>query len=323
GGPVRRRTRSGQGDVLLVELLDVDVLEGHHAHGAHEAVRAVDVPHPDVREPQFVEDLASPGADLQVHLVGEVETALGLDHVGEQADHVARFAEQLEFEIGLVVLEFPGAPRRSFPSCADHWSSHSTPAGTRAAVAAGVPRAERGGGATAGAGGAWAAREPSRQLRRWCAWTPRSSIAARCAAEPYPLLAAQQEWGASASSSTMWASRATFARMLAAATLAQSRSAATCRCTSGAGRSAADSAGERTWTSPSSTIASATTWGPSASRARRAARVSAGMIPISSISAGPDQPTAPACTVSRMGVTSASRLRAVSALESLMPSGSG
>src|SRR5699024_1283686 len=45
GGSVRRRRRSGQGDVLLVELLDVDVLEGHHAHGAHEAVRSVDVPH--------------------------------------------------------------------------------------------------------------------------------------------------------------------------------------------------------------------------------------------------------------------------------------
>src|SRR5699024_1884035 len=192
GGSVRRRRRSGQGDVLLVELLDVDVLEGHHAHGAHEAVRSVDVPHPDVREPQLVEDLAAAGADLQVHLVGEVEVALVLAHVGEQADHAAVFAEPLEFEIGLVVLEFLGAHRRSFLSCRDHWSSHSTPAGTGSAVAAGVTREERGGGATTGDDGASAAREPSHQLRRWCTWTPRSSIAARCAAEPYPLLAAQQ-----------------------------------------------------------------------------------------------------------------------------------
>src|SRR5699024_8966459 len=50
GGPLWRRGRgalsaatgrSRQGDVLLVELLDVHVLEGHHAHRAHETVGAV------------------------------------------------------------------------------------------------------------------------------------------------------------------------------------------------------------------------------------------------------------------------------------------
>ena len=162
--------------------------------------------------------------------------------------------------------------------------------------------------------------EPRRQLRRWCSWAPSLSIASRCAAEPYPLLEAQQYSGAAASSSTIRASRATLARMLAAATLAQSRSAETRSSTIGAGRSAVARAPERTSTSPSSRIASISS--ARLSSARRAARVSAGMMPTSSISAGLAQPTDAPAALARIGSTRASRRRAVSFLESLTPSGS-
>src|SRR5690625_7348491 len=83
---------------------------------------------PHVGQPQFVEDLSTARADLQVDLIGEVEPAVGLDHVGEQVDHVAVLAEQLKLEVGLVILEFLGAHGRSSCRCGPMSSSHSTPA---------------------------------------------------------------------------------------------------------------------------------------------------------------------------------------------------
>src|SRR5690606_19040157 len=176
--PEGRAAGSGQGDVLLVELLDVDVLEGHHPHRAHEAVGAVDVPHPHVRQAQLVEHLAAARADLQVHLVGEVEATLRLHDVREQADHVAVLAEELELEVGLVVLEILAAHRRSSSSCRLHGPSHSTPAEP------GIGPVPAAGTAAGRAARPAAGTEPSRQLRRWCSCTPIRSIAARCTAAP-------------------------------------------------------------------------------------------------------------------------------------------
>src|SRR5258708_20348172 len=44
-------------------------------------------------------------ADLEVDIVGEVEPALGLHHVREEADDVAVLAIELELHFGLVLLE--------------------------------------------------------------------------------------------------------------------------------------------------------------------------------------------------------------------------
>src|SRR5690625_6294031 len=83
---------------------------------------------PHVGQPQFVEDLSTARADLQVDLIGEVEPAVGLDHVGEQVDHVAVLAEQLKLDVGLVILEFLGDHGSSSCRCGQMSSSYRSAA---------------------------------------------------------------------------------------------------------------------------------------------------------------------------------------------------
>ena len=48
---------------------------------------------------------------LDLHIVGEIEAAFGLDDVLEHREHVAVLAVQLEFDLRLVPFEFVAAHR--------------------------------------------------------------------------------------------------------------------------------------------------------------------------------------------------------------------
>src|ERR1022692_174142 len=92
--------------VALGQFLDVDILEGHDPDVLDEPGRPVHVPHPGVVHGDLEEHLAVVGGtDLEVDVVGEVEPALGLHHMGEEADDVAVLAIELELHLGLVLLE--------------------------------------------------------------------------------------------------------------------------------------------------------------------------------------------------------------------------
>src|SRR6516162_5640403 len=96
----------GDLEVALGEFLDVDVLERHDLDVLNEPSGPVHVPHPGVLHGDLEEHLAVLGrADVQLDLVGEVEPALGLDHVGEQAHDVPILPIELELHLGLVFLE--------------------------------------------------------------------------------------------------------------------------------------------------------------------------------------------------------------------------
>src|SRR6266851_6945864 len=83
-------------EVAPGEFLDVDVLERHNLDVLNEAGGPVHVPHPSVLHGDLEKDLTVVGrADVQLDLVGEVEPALGLDHVGEQAHYVPILAIEL------------------------------------------------------------------------------------------------------------------------------------------------------------------------------------------------------------------------------------
>src|SRR5688500_4614579 len=56
--PLERLPTPGHLEVRLLELLDVDVLEGQHPHRLHEARRAVHVPDPGVGQRQLEPHLA-------------------------------------------------------------------------------------------------------------------------------------------------------------------------------------------------------------------------------------------------------------------------
>src|SRR5207248_1294553 len=84
----------------------VDVLERHDLHVLHETGGPVHVPHPGVLHRDFEVDLAVvSGPDVQVNLIGEVEPALSLDHVGEQPHDIPVLAIELQLHLGLVLLE--------------------------------------------------------------------------------------------------------------------------------------------------------------------------------------------------------------------------
>ena len=74
------------------ELLDVDVLEREHLDVLGEPRRAVHVPDPGVGHRHLEEHVAGLGAGLHVDLVAQVEPAVGLHDVLEDADHVAVLA---------------------------------------------------------------------------------------------------------------------------------------------------------------------------------------------------------------------------------------
>src|SRR6476620_7015637 len=96
----------GQGELLVArEFLDVDVLEGDDADALDEPGGAVHVPDPGVLEGQVEVDLAVGAARLQVHVVGQVETPLGLDHIAEQPDDIAVFAVELQLHVGFIVFK--------------------------------------------------------------------------------------------------------------------------------------------------------------------------------------------------------------------------
>src|SRR5215470_2510691 len=109
-GQLRRALKRllGVGDleVALGEFLDVDVLERHDLDVLNEPGGPVHVPHPGVLHGDLEEHFAVLGrADVQLDLVGEVEPALGLDHVGEQAHDIPILPIELELHLGLVFLE--------------------------------------------------------------------------------------------------------------------------------------------------------------------------------------------------------------------------
>src|ERR1022692_2792840 len=92
--------------VAFGQFLDVDILEGHDPDVLDEPGRPVHVPHPGVVHGDLEEHLAVVGGtDLEDDVVGEVEPALGLHHMGEEADDVAVLAIELELPLGLVLLE--------------------------------------------------------------------------------------------------------------------------------------------------------------------------------------------------------------------------
>src|SRR6266436_3144994 len=96
----------GKLQVALGQFLDIDVLERHDPHVLHEPGRAIHIPDPRVVHRDLEEHLAVVGcAHLEVHVVGEIEPALGLNHVREEPDDVAVFAIELQLHLGLVLLE--------------------------------------------------------------------------------------------------------------------------------------------------------------------------------------------------------------------------
>src|SRR5207245_953454 len=106
------RRRAPPSDLLAGQLLHVDVLERHHVDVGDEPGGAVHVPHPRVVEVDVEVDPAALVPDLHLHVVGEVETALGLDDVGEHGQDVAILLVELEFDLGFVPLEVFRAHRR-------------------------------------------------------------------------------------------------------------------------------------------------------------------------------------------------------------------
>src|SRR5262245_22219488 len=115
-------------DVGLLQLLDVDVLERHHADVLDEPRRPVHVPHPGVVHLDLEVDLAVDVADVQVDLVGQIEPALRLHHVRELTHDVAVLAIELELHLGLVLLEILGAHRVP-PSLSLCWTAPTGPPG--------------------------------------------------------------------------------------------------------------------------------------------------------------------------------------------------
>ena len=65
----------------------------------------VHVPDPRVAQLQIEVGAAVGLLDLEVHLVGQIEAALGLDDVLEHRQDVAVLAIELELDLGLVPLE--------------------------------------------------------------------------------------------------------------------------------------------------------------------------------------------------------------------------
>src|ERR1051326_9085871 len=113
----------GELEVTLGELFDVHVLEGDDTHVLDEPGRAVHVPHPGVLHGDFEVDLAVVRrADVELHLVGQVEAPLRLDHVREQTHDVPVLAVELELHLGLVFLEILRAHAR--PSCLTCTGAH-------------------------------------------------------------------------------------------------------------------------------------------------------------------------------------------------------
>src|SRR6202034_4711942 len=112
----------------------------------HKTGGPVHVPHPGVVHGDLEKDLAVVrGPHLQVHVVGEVEPALRLPHMGEQADDVPVLAVELQLHLRFVLLQVLRAHGSILPPPADRRGRSGTigggPATARAPPArAGAPR---------------------------------------------------------------------------------------------------------------------------------------------------------------------------------------
>src|SRR5258708_36560907 len=80
----------GKLEVALGQFLDIDVLERHDPDVLHEPGRAIHVPDPRVVHGDLEEHLTvTPPPPPQLHAVGDIEPALGLNHLREEPDDVA------------------------------------------------------------------------------------------------------------------------------------------------------------------------------------------------------------------------------------------
>src|SRR5690554_2003196 len=91
--------------ILRIELLDVDVFEGEHAHRLHEPVGTVDIPHPDIVHGQFEVEIVLGVLPHQLDLIGQVEPPLRLNDIAELAYDVPVFPEQRKLDLAVVILE--------------------------------------------------------------------------------------------------------------------------------------------------------------------------------------------------------------------------
>src|ERR1700677_558260 len=89
----------------LLDLFDVDVLEGDDPHLLDEPRRPVHVPHPGVGQSELEGDLTVGVAWHHLDAVRQVEPPLGLHDVAELADDVLVFAVQRELHLGFVLFE--------------------------------------------------------------------------------------------------------------------------------------------------------------------------------------------------------------------------
>src|SRR5450631_1082242 len=95
----------GQLELVLRQLFNVDILEGHDPHVLDEPCRPVDIPYPGIRHGDVEVDLTTLTADLHVNGVCQVETTLRLDDVSEQPHDIAILPIELELHLGLVLLQ--------------------------------------------------------------------------------------------------------------------------------------------------------------------------------------------------------------------------
>src|SRR6185312_10036064 len=160
----------------LVQLLDVDVLEGEHPDVLDEPGRPVHVPDPGIAHGDLEVDLTVSVVWHQLHVVGQVEPAFGLYHIAELADDVLVLPVELQLHLSLVLLEIFGA-HRSGPTEIIRPSSPISSAPVRLANTSGNCRAS----ANEMSSPSTRPASPGRfHEQRWIGLGPCSISAARC-----------------------------------------------------------------------------------------------------------------------------------------------
>src|SRR6185369_3110840 len=192
----------GEGDVGLLELFDVDVLEGHHSYVLHEPGGTVHVPHPGIVHLDLEVDLAVDVAYVKINLVGQVEAALGLHDVGELADDVAILPIELQLHLGFVFFEIFGAHSVP-PSMPPRRPSTAGPPWLTKAARVTVLRRRRPAEPTTLSGlRPVSAAATFAYEKRCCVHGPCSLSASECSSGAYPLCSAKPYNGYSPSIST-------------------------------------------------------------------------------------------------------------------------
>ena len=94
----RRTELGGFGDleVTVGDLFDRDVTEGQHLRTLDESCRPVHIPDPGVAHRHLVVDVPALSAHFEINGVAEVEPALRLHCIGEDADDILVLAIELE-----------------------------------------------------------------------------------------------------------------------------------------------------------------------------------------------------------------------------------